>query len=290
MGSTDKNETARRPTCRACSSRHRGLCQGVADHDIDGSAALESAHAPIRIYEEGERLYDQGDPSDQVFNLIFGWVALHRDMTDGRRQIVQFLSPGALLGVEPMGQDLGHSATAITKVSACSIGRTKLDALRHRVPSLNDRFVLMLERDHRRGVEALTSIGRGDAKERIGGLLDELLATAAGETPIRAGAVFRMPLTQRHIAEATGLTRAHVNRVLRQMREERVADLHHGTLTVIDPRKLHALSQADADIEPSSQGLSRPRSGPVIDARASRARPERVTGSAPPASKVAAGP
>src|SRR5580704_15561815 len=124
--------TARpKPGCRYCVLRHRGLCQGVDDNDDEGSTALEASHAPTRVYEEGEIIYAQGDPAEYVFNLISGGVALHQDMADGRRQIVQFLLPGAMFGAMPQGRDLGHGATAITNASACPISRARLDDLRH---------------------------------------------------------------------------------------------------------------------------------------------------------------
>jgi CRP/FNR family transcriptional regulator, anaerobic regulatory protein len=235
------NRDRRQVPCAFCVLRHKGLCRGVDDHDADGSAALESSHSPIRVYEEGEAIFVQGDPSEHVFNLISGWVALHRDLADGRRQIVQILQPGAMFGAEPAGHELGHGATAITNASACPIERTKLDELRRQIPSLNERFILMLEQANHRLFEMQTTIGQGSARERIGGLLSELAGAAIGEVTIDAGAVVRMPLTQRHIAEATGLTAIHVNRILRLLREDGVVEVHNGTLRIMNPVKLRSL-------------------------------------------------
>jgi CRP/FNR family transcriptional regulator, anaerobic regulatory protein len=239
-----------RPICPVCVLRHKGLCQGVDDKDLAGSAALESSHSPVRIYDAGEVVYAQGDPSEHVFNLISGWIALHRDLADGRRQIIRFLLPDALFGVEPTGRDLGHGATAITNASVCPIGRAKFDDLRHQTQSFNERFVSILEQDLHRSIESLTTLGQGSAKERIGGLLNELALTAAGQLSIQAGAAFKVPLTQRHIAEATGLTSIHVNRVLRQLREDRVVEFQHGVLFIVDPQKLRALVEFGADALP----------------------------------------
>jgi CRP-like cAMP-binding protein len=228
--------------CALCVLRHKGLCQGVDDQDIDASSALEASHAPIRVYEEGDVIYAQGDPSEYVFNLVSGWVALHRDLADGRRQIIQFLQPGAMFGAEPLDRDLGHGATALTNASACPIRREKLDNLRHRVQSLNERFIFMLERSNHHLFEMQATIGQGTARERIAGLLNELAATAAGETPIRPGATIKIPLTQRQIAEATGLTPIHVNRILRLLRVDGVVEIHNGMLTVMNPEKLQTQS------------------------------------------------
>ena len=229
-----------RPTCPSCVIRHQGLCAGVSDHDIDGSSALEASHSPTRVYDAGDLVYVQGDANDYVFNLISGWVALHQDLPDGRRQIIQILQRGALFGLDQAGQSIGHGATAITNAAICPIRRSKLDVLRRENPALNERFIWLLQADSHRAFETLAILGQGSAKERVGGLLAELVATSAGDSEIDEGTFFKIPLTQRHIAEATGLTAIHVNRVLRQLREEHTVDVHNGLLAVLDPPKLGA--------------------------------------------------
>ena len=202
---------------------------------------------PARVYDAGGVIYGQGGSSDHVFNLISGWIALHRDLADGRRQITRFLVAGAMFGVEPAGEELGHAATALTNATVCPIPTTKLDELRRQFPSLNERFILMLNRDNRRAYEALTTLGQGSAKERIAHLLGELAAAASDPNPIHAGRVIKIPLTQRHIAEATGLTSIHVNRILRQLREDQVIDFHYGSLLITDRGKLQALAEPGLD-------------------------------------------
>jgi hypothetical protein len=59
--------------------------------------------------------------------------------------------------------------------------------------------------------------------------------------PDAAGQAFKIPLTQRHIADATGLTSIHVNRVLRRLREGGVVEFQNGVLAVLDPDRLYAL-------------------------------------------------
>jgi CRP/FNR family transcriptional regulator, anaerobic regulatory protein len=233
--------------CRYCALRGRGLCQGVDDRDVEGSAALEAAHGAARVYDPGDVIYAQGDKSSHVFNLISGWVAVHRDMPDGRRQITRFLLPGALFGIEPAGELLSHAASAVTNVVICPIPTSRFDELRQRIPSLNERFIQILEREYRHAIEALSTLGQGSARERIGSLLRELAVAATGNDPLEPGSVVPMPLTQRLIAEATGLTAIHVNRVLRQLREDLVVELHNGSLAIADPWKLSAIAERGAE-------------------------------------------
>jgi CRP/FNR family transcriptional regulator, anaerobic regulatory protein len=207
----------------------------------------------VRIYDPGEAVYAQGDPGAYVFNLLSGWVALHLDLPDGRRQIIRFLVSSALFGVEPAGLNLGHGATALTNASVCPIDRAKFDGLRRQTHSFNERYVSMLQRDQRSAFECVAIHGQGSAKERVGGLLNDLALTAAGQISIRAGAAFKVPLTQRHIAEATGLTSIHVNRVLRLLREERIVEFQFGVLSILDPAKLQALVDLGQDPAPQAQ-------------------------------------
>jgi CRP/FNR family transcriptional regulator, anaerobic regulatory protein len=233
--------------CSYCTSRHKGLCGGVEEDDATGEQALQAAHSPVRVCAAGEVIYRQGDPSDHIFNLISGWVSLHRETIDGRRQIIRFLLPGASFGVELAGDAFNHTAVALTPCSVCPMERSKFDKLRHQIASVNERLLQLLEYDNCHAIETLALLGLGCARERVEALLSELALRAADGTSLRAGAAVRMPLTQLQIAEATGMTAIHVNRVIRQLREIGVFDLRDGELTVIDPQKMRKLADSAFD-------------------------------------------
>jgi CRP-like cAMP-binding protein len=211
--------------------------------DLDLSQ-LEAAHLPIRLYKAGDTIYRQGERSDHVFNVISGWVDLHQEMADGRRQIIQFLFSGAVFGLKPRGVS-SHSATAITTARICAIPMTRLDELRQHSPAFNEHFIWTLERENHLAVEALTIIGQGDSLERVARVLWGLASKLSNSAAVPAGIPLKVPLSQRLIAEATGLTAVHVNRVVRRLREQRVVDFHDGVMVVEDPKKLAALSNID---------------------------------------------
>ena len=47
-----------------------------------------------------------------------------------------------------------------------------------------------------------------------------------------------LPLTQEHIGDATGLTGVHVNRVLRELRRERIVEFRYRRLRILNLDKL----------------------------------------------------
>jgi CRP-like cAMP-binding protein len=223
------------------------MCRAYGENEGLDLSRLEAAHLPVRVYEPGDIIYRQGEPSDNVFNVISGWVDLHQDMPDGRRQISQFLFAGAVFGLKPKGVPCSHGASAITTARICTIPTARVDELRLQSPAFNEHFIWMLERENHLAVEALTIMGQGASLERVARILWWLAKRLSTTTGVPTGSVIKVPLTQRLIAEATGLTAIHVNRVVRRLREQNVVDFHDGVMVIGDPRRLAVLANAYPD-------------------------------------------
>jgi CRP/FNR family transcriptional regulator, anaerobic regulatory protein len=213
---------------------------------------LEVSRLPERTYRSGDALYVQGAPSDELFILQSGWVALHRDLTNRRRHIGRFVLPGAMFGGE--AGTPAHGATAVTDAAVRLIDRATFDALRGQHRELNEQYVRALEDDNRRLFEMLATIGQTTAKERVAKLLTDLVLAATGLAEIPADTAFSLPLTQSLIAQATGLSHVHVNRVLKSLREDRAAAFRDGEFVVIEPETLRALTQPRAGRRGRSRG------------------------------------
>jgi DNA-binding transcriptional regulator LsrR (DeoR family) len=57
---------------------------------------------------------------------------------------------------------------------------------------------------------------------------------------------FPFPLTQEELADATGMTPVHVNRMLQELRSQGLVDLRGKVLTVLDPKGLQRLAKYDS--------------------------------------------
>lgn len=70
------------------------------------------------------------------------------------------------------------------------------------------------------------------------------LAFLSSSRPAQAAAAgeFKCPLSQFVLADALGLTAIHVNRVLRQLREEKLLTVRRGTVKIHDLGRLRKLS------------------------------------------------
>jgi len=57
------------------------------------------------------------------------------------------------------------------------------------------------------------------------------------------GSSYNLPLTQLQIGSYLGLTVVHVNRVLRSLRDERIAQMERNCVTILDLERLKSLAQ-----------------------------------------------
>src|SRR4029453_8002896 len=95
------------------------------------------------------------------------------------------------------------------------------------VPRLGAALMWAASRDEAMVVEHLVNIGRRSAIERTAHLFMEM-AERLSLVGLATEAEFKCPLTQSVLADALGLSAIHVNRVLRQLHEQKLLTLRKG--------------------------------------------------------------
>jgi CRP-like cAMP-binding protein len=224
--------------------------------------------------DPGDIVYRQGDLADNVFCVISGWIQLHQEMADGRRHISHFLHAGDFFGAPPPGAHRVQSATAITTASICAIPTGKLNDLRRRHPAVNERLLQLLQNDCDQATQALTMAAQGNSIERVAHILWGIAVKLSKPGPVRAGDRFKAPFTQQHIADASGLTAIHVNRVMRRLREQSLVELRDGVMVIGDPGGLATLAneafELDTASSPRTERFASATSMPMRKDRAAR--------------------
>ncbi len=225
--------------CAACPVRAEGLCRHLS---VDDRSLL---HIAPRHVGPGSDLFYQGEPSDEVFRIREGWAFLYELLEDGRRQIVQFVLPGDLVGFHPEVTAPSFGAQAVNSMELCVIPRLRLVEVAHRRPNIAYQLACMFSHDEARAYDRLTSVGRKTAIERIASLLLELFYRLRRRAPEAPGEMLKLPLTQTHIADALGLTPVHTNRTLALLRQKGVIDYGNGLFHILAPAKLFAIAGID---------------------------------------------
>lgn len=209
------------------------------DADFDVFRSLASSRQKV---QRGRVLRMQGSPSPEMYFVHDGWLASSVTVIDGGRQIVSIHTPNDLIGFSS-----AQRATAFDQIHALSdaivsvIKPVVLNGIFERRPRLAQYLMLKSQQDHISLMTRLVSVGRTDAIARVSALICELV-----ERHVNAGGdrhdTIAVPIRQPDIAELTGLTAVHVNRMLRQLRERGIADWQSGVIRVRDPAALAALA------------------------------------------------
>jgi CRP-like cAMP-binding protein len=209
------------------------------------SAVSEQALGSREV-KAGNDVYSIGERCGAIYVIVEGWVALYDLLQDGRRQILQFALPGALLGFNPGPSPVAaFGAEALTDTVVSTIAYSALASLSKAHPEIGMRFAELIARDRNLSFDHLTSIGRRSARQRVARLLLELFVRCREQWPGHCTEEMHLPLTQEHIADATGLTGVHVNRVLGELRDEGIVQFHYRKLVILDPDRLVEVAAID---------------------------------------------
>ncbi|PSK85913.1 CRP-like cAMP-binding protein [Limimaricola soesokkakensis] len=223
-------------------ARKLGAFVALSATELD---VLSRLHRRRRTFVAGHDLVHQGQSEQAAYILSSGWVCSYKSQPDGSRQIIDFQIPGDFLGLRSiLLHTSDHGIEPIVEIEAAEVLRQDLLDAFARTPRLATAVLWAASRDEAMVVEHLVGLGRRNASERMAHMLLELGARLAlvgmGD---KSG--YDCPLTQYHLADALGLSAVHVNRVLRQLREERLVTFRGGHVTFDDYPRLVALADFD---------------------------------------------
>lgn len=203
--------------------------------------AISDAPYTLVNYPRNQRITRFNKVPPCVHVLTSGIASLSIVASDGRRQITRLLLPGDFCNAfdarpsEPLeGIDIvvptrmaAISDTAFRDISAS--------------PSMQHALFASIIDAAASARMLIASLGRGDARGRVAFLLCDLAQrmTARGLLPTPGDP---LPLRQEHIADATGLTSVHVNRMLAQLRREGLVSGGGTIVQIADVARLRAVA------------------------------------------------
>lgn len=185
-----------------------------------GTDALDAIGVGLSA-DEGETLFDEGEPAEHYFQVLTGTVCVYKLMEDGKRQIVAFALPGDFFGFGS-GDVYNFSAEAITESKIRRFSRARAAALIGSDAALGSRLFAIVRDQLVAAQQRLVLLGRKSAKARVASFL--LMLGARGQNKPSLPAI-DLEMSRGDIADYLGLALETVSRALSQLRENRVIDL-----------------------------------------------------------------
>jgi CRP-like cAMP-binding protein len=238
-GETTRGQKTRWQTpCQQCPLRSLSTFRDFSAKELDFVSQFKRGELSV---ERGATVLVEGMHSAHLFTLLSGWAFRYKLLTDGRRQIMNYVLPGDLVGLQGslMGE-MDHSVEALTPVTLCVFERAQLGRLFERHASLAYDLTWIAAHEETILDEHLLSIGRRTALERTAYLLSFIhqRARLAGTDTARR----IIPITQQHIADTLGLSLVHTNKTLRKLADRKLMRWQDRGCEILDADGLLALS------------------------------------------------
>ena len=177
--------------------------------------------------------------------LVDGVAIRSRVLHDGRRQILNIAIPGDIIGFPACFFETAlYTITALTDTQVASVSFAQLLGLFADHPRVAATIFWSFSCEAAMYAEHLIDVGRRSSVERVAHFLLELLMRLQA-VGLADASSYHMPLTQELIADALGLSLQHVNRTLRQLREEGFLGIEGQRIVIRDVEALGALADFD---------------------------------------------
>lgn len=205
----------------------------------------------LRWLEAQSYTLREGDKPDRCAILVSGYAFRHKLTGDGNRQILSLHIPGDALDFQNMFlNESDHNVQMLTRGQVAEVPRGPLENLVLNYPAVGRAILIHTLVEASIFREWVVNIGRRDARSRIAHLLCEF-AYRLSTHDLTPSGVYELPITQEQLADATGLTAVHVNRVLKSLQAEGLIDRNRRIVSFpnwqalrdvadFNPRYLHA--------------------------------------------------
>ena len=206
---------------------------------VDDRRALEPL-CELRAYEKGAKIFQEGDPADDIHFLFLGRVKIVK-MAGDRDLILEILGPGEPVGAVAVYERRPFPATAIAldPCGVISIPSREFFALLEKRPEITRRLLAGL-------TMRLMALNRrmadmtGSVEVRIARLFSTLAERTGEKTT--AGVFIPIALSRQDIADLVGTTIETAIRVMSRWHKEGVVETERKGFRIRDPQALAATS------------------------------------------------
>jgi CRP-like cAMP-binding protein len=213
----------------------------------DDVAQLGNLPMQLESVPKLRQLVIEGQSPDRCCLLVEGFAARFKETSWGMRQIVSFHLPGDLLDIQHLLlATADHTVETITPAKVAWIPKGELGRTAWERPSVGKALWRDCLVDASIFREWVLNVGRRDAKSRVAHMLCEFVARCEA-VGVGSREAFDFPMTQQQIADASGLTPIHVNRVLRVLDSEGSILRNRSRFSILDWDRLCSV----ADFEPA---------------------------------------
>jgi len=203
----------------------------------DDLRAVERAMDRLR-YADDKTLFMQGAAVHGLHILCQGLAKLRLGTRDGRRLLIRFCSPGAMLNGLSLPK-YAFSAVSTGTSIVSFIDKARAVELIKQYPKLEAEIEHRFAQDSQHLLQRMADL----AYESVEGRLAHVLLSLGQRHGIHEGNSIRisLPLSQQDLAEMIGASRQAVNLELRKLAAQGLIHVERCRITILTPKRLSDL-------------------------------------------------
>jgi len=188
----------------------------------------------------------EGDRPDRCAVLVSGYAFRHKVTGNGERQIMSINIPGEALDFQNLFlEESDHNVQMLTRAAVAEVPQHAMEQLALTQANVARAIFINTLVEASIFREWTLNIGRRDSRSRIAHLLCEF-AYRLSLQGLEPSGDYELPMTQEQLADATGLTAVHVNRVLKGLQAEGLIDRNRRTVSFPDWKRLRDVGDFNA--------------------------------------------
>lgn len=225
---------------------HCKLLKGLTASEKRGM--VENGHSTRK--QAGEYFLHQGEPSETIFILMSGRVKLTQLTESGQEVIVDYLGPGAGMGIIVALSNTPYplSAEAVEECEALAWSREELHHLMLSYPQLALNGLEMVA--HRFGVLQIRfqEVATQRVEQRVARSLMRLIKQFGQKTD--KGILINMPLSRQDLAQMTGTNVFQVSRIVSKWEQDGLIRTGRKRFTLLDAHGMVAIAEDLPEVTP----------------------------------------
>ena len=214
-------------SCATCQARKKSLFSANFDENL---SHLEE-HKSCSYFKKNQPLFIEGSFPRGVYCLNQGKVKVFARGDEGKEQIIHIAKEGEIIGFRAMfsGDMYKVSATALEDANICFISKDDFLDMIDTNPTLRNGIMRELSKELGDRAIFITNMAQKSVRERLAAALIILDDVYSGE---------QINLTREDLANFVGTATETLIRLLKDLKEEGVIDIHTRKLEIIDKDKL----------------------------------------------------
>ena len=197
--------------CTTCPMRSQGFCSLLTDQEL-------SRRVTRRVYQRRTAISDDGEPLRFIYILRSGVLSVARNLSGGRRQVLDFLMGGDSIGLDRSDRT-STTVRVLEDAEVCQLPADLCD-LETRSTGFIRGLIGLIEQQLERVHSHIVLLGKLSAEERVVAFLLRYRERQSRLQVLHARV--DLPMTRKDIADHLGMAPETVSRVLSWLQDRQL--------------------------------------------------------------------